>query len=314
MLAGVAEVLDDGEQVVPAAGVETGGVLPQLVEDLVHLEGGGDGLDQHGGADGAVRDAQLGLGVSEDVVPEPGFQVALGLRQVEVRPGVRVVGASGEQPGGVVEEVEAEVEERAGHRLAVDQQMVLVEVPAAGTDHDGGEFGGRPEGVRLARVGGEVDPALEGVDQVDLTAHHVLPGRGGGVLEVGEPDLRAGVQRVDHHLAVGGAGDLDPAVLERPGRLGDPPVGGADPGRVGQEVQGSGAGDLRPALPAAGQQFAAPALEGAVQADDEGDRLRSEHLLGPVDARTRDRDDRSGGGSSGSLICSHEQDTPKWRA
>ncbi|GAA2820372.1 hypothetical protein GCM10010505_52010 [Kitasatospora aburaviensis] len=49
-----------------------------------------------------------------------------------------------------------------------------------------------------------------------------------------------------------------------------------------------------------------------MEADDEGDRLRSEHLLRPVDARTGDSDDRSGGGGAGgSLICSHEQDTPK---
>ena len=34
----VAELLDDAEDVVPAPGVEPGGVLAQLVEDLVHLE------------------------------------------------------------------------------------------------------------------------------------------------------------------------------------------------------------------------------------------------------------------------------------
>ena len=60
---GVAEVLDDAEQVVPAAGVEAGRVVAQLVEDLLHLERGRDGLDQHGGADRAVRDAQFGLRV-----------------------------------------------------------------------------------------------------------------------------------------------------------------------------------------------------------------------------------------------------------
>ena len=54
--AGVAEVLDDAEQVVPAAGVQAGGVVAQLVEDLVHLERGRDGLDQHGGADGALAE------------------------------------------------------------------------------------------------------------------------------------------------------------------------------------------------------------------------------------------------------------------
>ena len=50
---GVAEGLDDAEQVVPAAGVEPGGVRRQLVEDLLHLERRRDGLDQHRGADRA---------------------------------------------------------------------------------------------------------------------------------------------------------------------------------------------------------------------------------------------------------------------
>ena len=58
----VPELLDHAEDVVPAPGVEARGVLPQLVEDLVHLEGGEHGLDQHRGADRAARDAELVLG------------------------------------------------------------------------------------------------------------------------------------------------------------------------------------------------------------------------------------------------------------
>ena len=83
--AGVAEVLDDAEQVVPAAGVQAGGVVAEFVEDLVHLERGRDGLDQDGGADGALRDAEVVLGEDEDLVPEPGLEVALHLGQVVVR-------------------------------------------------------------------------------------------------------------------------------------------------------------------------------------------------------------------------------------
>ena len=131
---GVAEVLDDAEQVVPPAGVESGGVVAQLVEDLVHLERGRDGLDQHRGADRAVRDAEPLLGEGEDVVPEPGLEVALHLRQVEVRAAAAV-----EQLLRVVEEVQAEVDQRADDRGAVDHQVPLVEVPAAGAHHDGGQ-------------------------------------------------------------------------------------------------------------------------------------------------------------------------------
>ena len=49
----LAERLDDAEEVVPAAGVEPGDVVAQLVEDLVHLERGEDRLDEDGRPDGA---------------------------------------------------------------------------------------------------------------------------------------------------------------------------------------------------------------------------------------------------------------------
>ena len=80
-----AELLDAREDVVPAAAVEPGRVLAQLVEDLVHLEGGEHRLDQHRRLDRSRRDAELVLRHDEDVVPQPRLEVALELRQVEVR-------------------------------------------------------------------------------------------------------------------------------------------------------------------------------------------------------------------------------------
>src|SRR3712207_8401884 len=52
------QLLDQAEDVVPPPGIEPRRVVAQLVEDLVHLERRQDGLDQHRGADGPVRDAQ----------------------------------------------------------------------------------------------------------------------------------------------------------------------------------------------------------------------------------------------------------------
>ena len=54
----VPELLDDAEDVVPAAGVEAGRVVAQLVEDLVHLERGEDRLDQDGRPDRAVLETE----------------------------------------------------------------------------------------------------------------------------------------------------------------------------------------------------------------------------------------------------------------
>ena len=79
-----AELLDHAEQVVPAARVQPGRVLPQLVEDLLHLERRRDRLDQHRGPDRAARDAERVLGQVERVVPQPRLEVALVLGQVEV--------------------------------------------------------------------------------------------------------------------------------------------------------------------------------------------------------------------------------------
>ena len=66
-----AQLLDAAEQVVPAAGVQPGGVLAQLVQDLVHLERGEDRLDQDRRPDRAARDPERDLAVDEDLVPEP---------------------------------------------------------------------------------------------------------------------------------------------------------------------------------------------------------------------------------------------------
>ena len=57
----------------------------QFVEDLVHLEGGPDGLDQHRGADRAVPDAEALLAEDRTRRSTAGPPDALHLRQVEVR-------------------------------------------------------------------------------------------------------------------------------------------------------------------------------------------------------------------------------------
>src|SRR6185436_15095417 len=100
------------------AGVEAGAVLAQLVEDLVHLEGGEDGLDQDGRLDRALRDAERVLRAHEDVVPEAGLEMAFHLRQVEER-----AVAARDLLTRVMEEEEREVEDAAGDALAVDEHV-----------------------------------------------------------------------------------------------------------------------------------------------------------------------------------------------
>ena len=157
-------------------------MIAQLVENLVHLEGGQDRLDQHGGLDRADRQPQLLLGHHEDVIPEPGLLVALELGQVEVGSGAPV-----QQSLGVVEEVEPEVEERAGDRLPVDRDVPLVQVPATGTDHKRG--GVLVQIVLLALRALVIDDPADGVADVDLALDGCVPGRRVSVLEIGHEHL-----------------------------------------------------------------------------------------------------------------------------
>ena len=80
-------------------------MVAQFIENLVHFEGCGDGLNQHGGADGALGNADVILREDEDVIPQASFVVALQLRQVEVW-----AGAGGDLRLGVMKEEQSEVE------------------------------------------------------------------------------------------------------------------------------------------------------------------------------------------------------------
>ena len=82
--------------------------------------------------------------------------------------------------------------------------------------------------------------AVDRVAQVDLALDIVLPGGGIRIFEIGHEDVRAGVQRVDHHLAFYGPGDLDAPVLEvfrdrRHGPFLRPDIGGLL-GKIGQRA------------------------------------------------------------------------------
>ena len=106
----------------------------------------------------------------------------------------------------------------------------------------------RAQRVRLALVAGEVDGPVERVLEVELALDHVGPQRRVGVLEVGQPDVRAGVERVDRHLPVGRAGDLHPPVDEAGRRRRHPPAGVvADVRGLREEVERRPARQLRPA-------------------------------------------------------------------
>ena len=103
-------------------------MLLELVEDLLHLERGGKGLDQDGSSDRSLRQAELASREAEDVVPQSSLEVVLHLGEVEV--GAR---APLDELGGVVVEVDGKVEQTARDGLAVDQDVTLLQVPSSGS-------------------------------------------------------------------------------------------------------------------------------------------------------------------------------------
>ena len=247
-------------------------MLAQLVEDLLHLERREDGLDQHAALDGALRHAQVILRLHEDVVPEARLEVALHLWQIEVRPG-----AAAELLLRVVEEEEAEVEDAGRHRLAIHQDVLLIQVPAARADQQCGDV--VLQGVLLALGRLEGDGAAHGVAQVDLPEDRVVPGGGVGVLEVRHEHLGARVQRVDDHLAVHGARDLHAAVLQVVRQRGDLPRRVvADVLGLGQEVRALARLECALAGGTGREQLLAPVVELALEAGYERQRLRGEDL------------------------------------
>ena len=259
-------------------------MVAQLVEDLLHLEDRGVGLDEAGRADRALRDAQGVLRVDEHGVPQTGLEVRLHLGQVEVRAAtLRDLLPTGGR------EVQREVDQRAGGDLAVDQEVLLLEVPAAGAHDDGRQLLVGAQRVRLALLGHEVDLAAGRVQEVDLAADDGVPRGRVRVLLVGQPDLRAGVERVDRHLLVRGAGHLDAAVLEAGRGRGDlPRVVLADRARLLEEVELLTRVQAGLAVGARGEALLARPGEGAVQRDDELQCLRGEDLLRALGQRGRD--------------------------
>ena len=275
-----AERLDVAEDVVPTPAVEPGDAGAQRMQDLVHLERRRQRLDQHGDLDLPGREAQRLLEVIEHVVPQLRLFHRLQLGQVEIRSAVLR-----SEHVRIVESEQAQVEQAGRHRRAVDQHMFLVEVPAARAHHQHCLLRERLERV----VPGTVRPALirhgpvqragDRLLQRALAGEQVAPGRRGAVLEVGHEAVGAGVERVDHHLRVDRAGDLDAAVEQRGRQRRHAPAAGADRGGVGAEIGQAAGVEERLALTARVQPCLPGRFETAVQAGEVGQRGRGQQLL-----------------------------------
>ena len=126
---------------------------------------------------------------------------------------------------------------------------------------------------------GEVDLASPEISEVDLAFEVVGPGRGIRILEVGHEDLRAGVQRVDDHLAVDRPGDFHAAIKQIGGDWRDLPVAGADGSCFGKKIGEFAGIEFRLPDSTRGEQFLAATIERALEAGDEGQGLIGQDFL-----------------------------------
>ena len=300
-LVGVAaQRLQPAEDVVPATAVQADDAAAQRVQDLVHLEHGRQRFDQHRRLHRAHRQVEAHFEEGHHLVPQARFLHALHLRQVEVRAAL-----APSQGLGVVEREGGEVEQAAAHRLAVDRHVHLVEVPAARADDQYG-LAGRVERVALAGLRrGEGQDAVDGVAQGALAGDLVGEGRRVAVLEVGHETVRARVQRVDDHLRVDRAGDLDAAVLQGRRDRRDGPVAFADRPGVGAEVRQHPGIELGLAGDTGGEALAAGRLEQAMQVGEQGLQFRRQDrglaLDRAADAAEAGRGRRGSVGGAGGL-------------
>ena len=147
-----AELLDDREDVVPAAGVEPDDAVAQRVEDLVHLVRGEDGLDEHG-RPGCCRTGsaeaalQVGRARRPTTRPRGGSRAWAGTGTGPLPPR-RGTAAAEWNAASVTSNSDAPT------GRAVDGDVALHQVQAARADDERGDLGGQP--VDACRRAGEV--------------------------------------------------------------------------------------------------------------------------------------------------------------
>src|SRR5262249_22975201 len=138
----------------------------------------------------------------------------------------------------------------------------------------------------------------------------VLPGRRIGVLEISHEDVGAAIERVDHHLAVGRAGDLDPAILNVAWYWGYPPITGADRLGFRQEIRFPPCVEPLLQFSAARQKPLSLGAEPPFELNREGDSLGAQHPLVTGLDRRADGDARKRAGGFGHADISRSNYLP----
>ncbi len=136
---------------------------------------------------------------------------------------------------------------------------------------------------------------VQGVLEIQLPIDDVRPGRGQGILQVCQPYIGSGVQRIDGHLAVHRTGDFNPAIREprRHGR--DLPCGIlADVAGFRKESGIASTRDEGPLFSAAGKQLLPAGFGVLVERANEVERLTGQDLVLAANRRGGERNSVQG--------------------
>ena len=141
-------------------------------------------------------------------------------------------------------------------------------MPAAYPEHEQGVL--LLDLIVLAVGISEFEATLVVIVDVLLAFQGLAPGWGVCILKIRHEDFGAGIERVDHHFAIHGSGDLDSSVLHLRRDGGDAPVAIAHCYGIGEEVEALAASvDGGLALLAAAQELKPTRVEARVQFAEE---------------------------------------------
>src|SRR5205823_11856968 len=189
---------------------------------------------------------------------------------------------------GIVEESEPEIGERPRDGLSVEDEVLLGQVPPARADEERRDLVVELVGLPLRRGEGEL--LADRVHEIDVAHPTVAPGGGERVLEIRHEDVSAGIERVDHHLALDRPGDLDEPLLEVLGTARDLEVGVAYLLGFRKEIELLASVQLHLAGRPLGEKLFPPRVQFAMEPFDEGERFLGEDLARRRDAGTPDFD------------------------
>src|SRR5450759_1343424 len=144
-------------------------MLPQFIQYLIHLKRCQDRLYKHRCFDRTVWNTQSVFSQRKHIIPESRLQVILQLGQVKVGTSPVL-----QQRFDVVEEVEAKIEKPSRNLFAVDEHMLLRQMPATRAHKQSSRR--LLQRVLLSFWRGIADSTVDGIAQVNLTLHRAFPG------------------------------------------------------------------------------------------------------------------------------------------